>query len=107
MLQVTFRHMDSSEALREIAQEQVERLHVRAHGAERCHLVLDLVSNDPERRRHLFSAHVDISFGFPDSLLHASSVEEDAASAVREAFASIERQLTSLQQRHTSVSRAL
>lgn len=94
MLQVTFRHMDASDALRTVAQEQLDKLHVRAHGTERCHLVVDLVSAQHDRKPAQFTVHVDVSFGFPDSLLHATSLHEDAAVAVREAFASVERQLT-------------
>lgn len=105
MLQITFRHMHSSDVLRELAEELLERMHARAHGAERCHLVLDLLTQDAERAPHLFTAHVDVSFGFPDSLLHASSEHEDAATAVREVFATIERQLTSHQHRHLTNTR--
>ena len=105
MLQVTFRHMSASTALRAEADELLAKLHARSHGAERCHLVIDCTAAQHDHKPALFSAHVDISFGFPDSLFHATSVEADAAEAVRDAFASIERQLTDRQKRHQAEAR--
>ena len=102
MLQVTFRHMSASTTLRALASELLEKLQTRAHGAERCHLVIDQIISAHDHKPAQFSAHVDISFGFPDSLFHASSVQTDAVEAVREAFANIERQLTDHQKRHQS-----
>jgi ribosome-associated translation inhibitor RaiA len=102
MLQVTFRHMDASDALRTVAQELLDKLHARSHGAERCHLVIDLVSAEHDRKPAQFTAHIDVSFGFPDSLLHASSMHEEASVAVRDAFASVERQLTTHHRRHSA-----
>ena len=108
MLQVTFRHMTASDALRTVAQELLEKLHARTNGTERCHLVIDCVTADQERKPGQFTAHIDISFGTAGSLLHATSAQDDAAVAVREAFASIDRQLVEHRQlvdhqrRHTA-----
>jgi ribosome-associated translation inhibitor RaiA len=97
--------MSASAALRELASDLLERLHTRAHGAERCHLVIDCVTALHDHKPAQISAHVDISFGAPDSLFHATSVLADAAEAVRDAFASIERQLTDRQKRHMTEAR--
>ena len=105
MLQVTFRHMSASTSIRELATELLEKLQTRAHGAERCHLVIDRVSAQHDHKPALISAHLDVSFGFADSLFHASSEQPDAAEAVRDAFASIERQLTDHQKRHQAEAR--
>jgi ribosome-associated translation inhibitor RaiA len=105
MLQVTFRHMSASSALRVVATELLQKLQTRAHGAERCHLVIDQVTAQHDHKPALISAHLDVSFGFPDSLFHATSVHADAAEAVREAFASIERQLTDRQKRQLTEAR--
>ena len=102
MLQVTFRHMDASDALRTVAQESLDKLHTRSHGAERCHLVVDLVSAEHDRKPAQFTAHVDVSFGSRGSLRHASSLHADAAAAVRDAFASVERQLAPHHRRHSA-----
>jgi len=105
MLQVTFRHMSASEALRAVAADLLEKLHARSHGTERCHLVIDRVTAKEDHKPAQFIAHVDISFGFPDSLYHATSIQGDAADAVGEAFTSIERQLTNRRQRHQTEAR--
>jgi ribosome-associated translation inhibitor RaiA len=97
--------MSASEALRTVATDLLEKLHARSHGAERCHLVIDRMTAKEDRKPAQFIAHVDISFGFPDSLFHATSVEGDATEAVGEAFASIERQLTNKRQRHQTEAR--
>ncbi|MDB4990139.1 MAG: Sigma 54 modulation protein / ribosomal protein [Myxococcaceae bacterium] len=93
MLQVTFRHMSASDALRSLAVELLDKLHVRAHGAERCHLVVDLVSRQPGHKPAQFTVHMEVSFGLHEAQFHASSTADDASDAIREVFASIERQL--------------
>lgn len=105
MLQVTFRHMSASPMLREVAAELLEKLHARSHGAERCHLVIDRTTTHHDHNATQISVHLDMSFGFPDSLFHASSVHADAVEAVREVFASIERQLTDRQKRQLTEAR--
>ena len=97
MLQITYRHMSASDALRSLSQELLDKLHPHAHGAERCHLVIDCTGASHGRAAR-FSAHIDVSFGFADSLLHATSLHDDAPTAIREAFAHIERQI--VDQRH-------
>lgn len=106
MLQVTFRHMSASAALQVVAAELLEKLQNRAHGVERCHLVVDQVTAQHDHKPALISAHLDVSFGFPDSLFHATSVQADAGEAVRDAFASIERQLTDRLNRKWTEERA-
>jgi ribosome-associated translation inhibitor RaiA len=88
-----------------MASDLLVKLRARSHGAERCHLVIDRLTAKEDHKPAQVTAHVDISFGFPDSLFHATSVQGDATEAVGEAFASIERQLTNKRQRHEPEAR--
>lgn len=93
MLQITFRHMDSADSLRTLAEEKFAKL--RAHHASpvRCHLVIDRPSTAHSSNYRQFMAHADLSLGREDMRFDAQAAHEEAACAVREVFARIERQV--------------
>lgn len=92
MLQITFRHMDSSSALRTVAEEKFERLRSHFTSAPRCHVVVEDAPGHA-RKGGAFSVHVELSVGGEDLHLAAKAVHPQAASAVREAFECLERQI--------------
>jgi len=98
MLQITFRHMTSSDALRTLAQEKFERLSTHYVGPVRCHLVIDCRTGHA-RKGAQFTVHADLTIGREDTRIDATAAHTQAPSAVREVFALLDRQLASRQQR--------
>lgn len=102
MLQLTFRHMDSSESLRATAEEQLQRLQHHHEGAIRCRVVLDCEGTTESRAPSEFTAHVDLSIDDEHAQAHATRSHEDAVCAMRDAFASAARQLVAHGRRRTA-----
>jgi len=102
MLQITFRHMDSSESLRAGAEERLARLQQHHEGAIRCRVVIDCAGTSESRAPDQFTVHVDLSIGAEHAQAHATSSHEDAGSALREAFSHAERQLEVHHKRRTA-----
>ena len=98
MLQITFRHMDTSASLRAVAEEKFARIATHLSAPPRCRLVIDTAANH-SRKGAGFSAHVELSVGREELHLDAQATREQAACAVREAFDCVERQLQRVQRR--------
>lgn len=100
MLQITFRHTESSESLRALAEEKLEKLSPHFTTAPRCQLVIDTAPGH-SRKGGAFSAHVELSLGEEHLHIGGQAEREHAACAVREAFAHVERQLHARGQRRS------
>lgn len=99
MLHITFRHLDSSDTIRALAEELLAKLS-RSHGDPlRCHLVLEDNIGAHAHREQRFAAHVELSLPHEGMLFDARAAHEDALSAVRAAFERAERQLTRREER--------
>jgi len=94
MLQITFRHMTSSESLCAVAQEKFEKLGRHFNESVHCHLVIDCCPGHVYKGDQ-FTAHVELTLGAADLRVDASAKHEQAATAVRRAFDHVERQLMS------------
>lgn len=94
MLQITYRHMTSSESLRIVAEEKFERVQAHFQEPVRCHLVVDCCTGHA-RKGDKFEAHVTLALVTGDLHVEATGSHEQAATAVRRAFEHVERQLAS------------
>lgn len=83
-LNITFRNLDSSDALKEYAKEKVERVHKYLDRAGGAHVVLSL-------ERHLH--HADITIQSGAFLLRGREKSEDMYASIDLAMDKIERQL--------------
>ncbi len=83
-LNITFRHFDSSDALREHAKEKVERANKYLDRAGEAHVVLSL-------ERHLHQADITINAG--TFVLRGKEKTEDMYASIDLAMDKIERQL--------------
>jgi len=101
MLQITYRHMTSTDSLREVAEEKFARLTSHFAGPVRCHLVIDCRTGHA-RKGEQFTAHADLTIGREDTRIDATVSHAQAACAVREVFARLERQLTARQERRAA-----
>jgi ribosome-associated translation inhibitor RaiA len=94
MLHITFRHLESSPAVRALAEELLARVQ-KDHGeAARCHLVLEDQAGGHAHHPERFAAHLDFSVARHDMACSAQSAHADAHVAIREVFARVERQLS-------------
>jgi len=83
-LNITFRNLDSSDSLKEYAQDKVERVHKYLDRAGEAHVVLSL-------ERHLH--HADITIQSGAWLLRGRETSEDMYASIDLAMDKIERQL--------------
>jgi putative sigma-54 modulation protein len=83
-LNITFRNLDSSDALKEYAKEKVDRIHKYLDRAGGAHVVLSL-------ERHLH--HADITIQSGAFLLRGREKSEDMYASIDLAMDKIERQL--------------
>src|SRR6202158_12243 len=83
-LNITFRNLDATEALKHYASERIERAHKYLDRAGEAHLVLSL-------QRHLH--HADISIHAGKSLLRGREKSDDISPSIDLAMDTIERQL--------------
>ncbi len=83
-LNITFRHLESSDSLKEYAQDKVERVHKYLDRAGEAHVVLSL-------ERHLH--HADITIMSGAWLLRGREKSEDMYASIDLAMDKIERQL--------------
>ncbi len=83
-LNITFRNLDSSDSLKEYAQDKVERVHKYLDRAGEAHVVLSL-------ERHLH--HADITIQSGAWLLRGREKSEDMYASIDLAMDKIERQL--------------
>ena len=101
MLQVTFRNMSSTSAVCDLAQQKLAKIENHVRGKPFCSLVLEHRPNHA-RKDQQYCAHIDLrSPGAYE--LYATIEAEHPLTAVREVFATLERQLAS---RHGSIVRA-
>lgn len=91
MLQITFRHMPSTDTVRAVAEEKLEKLQEH-HPTMRCHLVIDCKPGRA-RKGEEFTAHAALTVGSGHLHLDAQANAEHATCAVREVFDHLERQL--------------
>jgi ribosomal subunit interface protein len=91
-LQVTFRHMPVSAALRELIHDQAGKLLKRYEGIGHCHVVIDAAPVVRSVRNARFT-RVAIDIGGPHGHLSASCSHEDAYAAVRDTFSTLARQV--------------
>lgn len=98
MLQITYRHMASTDSLREVAEEKFARISTHFAGPVRCHLVIDCRTGHA-RKGEQFTVHADLTIGREDTRIDANVSHAQAACAVREVFVRLERQLASRKER--------
>ncbi len=104
-LQVTFRRMESSDALEERVRKEAEKLEAFSDQILGCQVVLEGASTR-QRKGNLF--HVRVSLAVRDEQLvasreqHDNHAHENAYVAVRDAFDAVQRQL----EQHTGRRRA-
>lgn len=94
MLHLTFRHLESSPAVRTLAEELLARLQKNHGDAARCHLVLEDKAGSHAHHPERFSAHLELSVARHDMAFSAQDANQDANTAIREVFAKVERQLS-------------
>lgn len=98
MLQITYRHMTSTDSLRSVAEEKFARLSAHFAGPVRCHLVVDCRTGHAKKGEQ-FKVHADLTIGREDTRIDATVSHDQAACAVREVFARLDRQLASRKER--------
>jgi ribosomal subunit interface protein len=91
-LQITFRHMPASDALRQLASEKYEKLKSHYSDALDCHVVVDFVSAQ-HRKGNDTTTHVELTIGRQHTRLYAEATHEDAYAGMRQAFESLKRQI--------------
>lgn len=106
MLQITFRHMTSSETLRTVAEERFEKIQGHLRVTARCHLVVDNCAAHACKGDH-FVAHAELTVHELDLRIEANATHEQAATAVRRVFEHMERQLASRNGRNAALLRAV
>ena len=94
-LQVTFRHMQSSEPLEQLAVEKLAKLKTHYPDALDCHVVVDCPGYPHHRKGQDAVVHVELTVGRTHSRMVAEARHEDAYAAMRQAFDNLERQITS------------
>lgn len=83
MLQMTFRHVPTSDALQTHAEEQLSKLRQRFPSATACHVVVE-GSKQPHDGR--FHVHLELSVSNHHPRISARAAHEDAFCATREVF---------------------
>lgn len=95
-LQITFRHMEKSEAVEANIQKHIDKLEQYNHNIMGCHVIVDV----PDQHRHkggVFSIHIHLTI--PGEEIVVSSKQDDAHAhediyvALRDAFKAAQRQL--------------
>ena len=94
-LQVTFRHMPTSEPLQQLATEKLAKLKHHYPDALDCHVVVDCPGYPHHRKGQEAHVHVDLTVGRTHMRIMAEARHEDAYAAMRQAFDNIERQVAS------------
>ena len=94
-LQVTFRHMQSSEPLEQLAVEKLAKLKTHYPDALDCHVVVDCPGYPHHRKGQDAVVHEELTVGRTHSRMVAEARHEDAYAAMRQAFDNLERQITS------------
>lgn len=95
-LQITFRHMEHSDALDARIREEVDKLETLYDRITRCHVTVDLPHNHQRHGKH-FTVRVEVSIPH-DTIVIArdpsdDTTAEDPYAAVSEAFDQARRQL--------------
>lgn len=94
-LQVTFRHMESSEPLRQLAEEKLAKLRSHFPDAMDCHVVIDSPAQGHHRKGNEFVTHVEVTVGRQHTRISAEASHEDAYAGMRQAFENLTRQIES------------
>lgn len=92
-LQVTFRHLASSESLTELAEKRLDRLRAIFPDATDCHVVVEQPNAEHHRKGVPFRAHVEITVGRSHARVTAEAHHESAYAAMRRAFDNVRRQI--------------
>ena len=92
-LQITFRHMESSDALRELANEKLRKLQSHHPDAINCHVVVDAAGS--HRKGNECITHVELTVGGQHTRIAAEATHEDAYTGMRHAFENLKRQIES------------
>lgn len=90
MLQMTFRHVPTSDALHALAEEQLTKLRTRYPDASACHVVVE-AANQTHAVKH-FEVHLELSVSRSHPRISARASHEDAFCATREVFEKALRQ---------------
>lgn len=101
-LQITFRHMSTSDSLRELAEEKLRKLEVRYPDILGCHVVVEVNPASRNRKGSLCTTHVEVTLGRQHVRISAMSSHADAAAGMREAFENIRRQIETRVERRAS-----
>ena len=99
-LQITFRGMAPSEMLRDVAHQKFEKTVRQLEPSARCRVVLDRPIGS-QRKGAPVRAHVELRGPVQGVRISVLASHVDAASAVREAFQRIQRQVNSLERTHS------
>jgi putative sigma-54 modulation protein len=94
-LQVTFRHMPTSEPLQALAAEKLAKLKQHYPDALDCHVVIDCPNYPHHRKGQEMVVHVELTVARTHSRIVGEARHEDAYAAVRQAFDNIDRQVSS------------
>lgn len=106
MLNITFRNLDSSLSIQNLAEELLGKL-ARTHGeSARAHLVLEDTRGGHAHCDKRFAAHLELSFAHHDMSFQSQGASSDAAVAVREAFDHADKQITRTHGRRSSQMRS-
>lgn len=93
MLNITYRNLDSSPTIHDLAEELMAKL-VRTHGEPaRAHLVVEDASGGHAHCENRFAAHLELSIAHASMNFQSQSAGTDAAHVVREAFDRVETQI--------------
>lgn len=93
-LQVTFRHMPTSDALQQLADEKLAKLKQHYPDALDCHVVVDCPGYPHHRKGQQAVVHVELTIGRTHTRVGAEARHEDAYAAMRQAFENLDRQIT-------------
>ena len=94
-LQITFRHMEASDPLRQLAEEKLAKLRAQFPDAVDCHVVIDCPSQSHHRKGNDFVTHVEVTIGRQHVRVAAEAAHEDAYAGMRQAFENLRRQIDS------------
>ena len=94
-LQVTFRHIPPSDALRELAEQKFLKLKHQFADAVSCHVVIDCPGQNHHNKGNNFHVQVELNVGRTHGRVAAEADHEDAYAATREAFERAKKQVES------------
>jgi ribosomal subunit interface protein len=102
-IQITFRGMDSSDAIESAIRERAARLERFHERIVRCHVVVDL-PHKHQRKGHHFEVRIDITTPTGEIVVsrdpHQDPTHEDFRAVIRDAFEAAQRQLEDESRRH-------